>query len=60
VGGITNKRKTRGGAYAVARRLGVIGCDEDPRTDVARRHAEYVRVALRARASAARRRTARG
>ena len=58
------KRKTRARAYAVARRLGVIGCDDDPRTDVAERHTEYVRAALRAKAGSrsqpARRRTARG
>ena len=57
-------RKQRPGAYAVARRLGVIGCDDDSRTDVARRHSEYVRAALRAHAvstgRAARRRPTRG
>jgi predicted DNA-binding protein len=54
-------RKARARAYAVAQRLGVIGCDDDSRTDVAARHSEYVRAALRARASAPRRRrSARG
>ena len=58
------QRKQRPSAYAVARRLGVIGCDDDSRTDVARRHSEYVRAALRAQAvstgRAARRRSTRG
>lgn len=46
------KRKARPSAYAIARRLGVIGCDDDPRTDVAQRHAEYVRAALLAKSGA--------
>ena len=45
------KRKVRAGAYAVARRLGVIGCDDDSRPDVAERHSEYVRAALRTKAA---------
>ncbi|MGH8701997.1 MAG: hypothetical protein ACREVR_12605 [Burkholderiales bacterium] len=44
------ERKARASAYALARRLGVIGCDDDSRTDVAERHSEYVRAALRAKA----------
>jgi predicted DNA-binding protein len=58
------KRKRRSSAYAVAQRLGIIGCDDDSRTDVAKRHAEYVRAALQAKAGAAarvsRRRSRRG
>lgn len=58
------KRKAPASAYAVARRLGVIGCDDDSRTDVAERHSEYVRAALRAKAGSpgrsVRRRTRRG
>jgi hypothetical protein len=58
------ERKARASAHAVARRLGIIGCDDDPRTDVAQRHSEYVRAALRAKAGSrsrpARRRTPRG
>ena len=44
------RRKQNPSAYAVARRLGVIGCDDDSRTDVAERHSGYVRAALRAQA----------
>jgi hypothetical protein len=40
-------RAARQSAYAIARRLGVIGCDDDRRTDTAARHSEYVRAALR-------------
>ena len=58
------RRKQRPSAYAVARRLGIIGCDDDSRTDVARRHSEYVLTALRGQAvstgRAARRRPTRG
>src|SRR5512134_982633 len=58
------KTKARARAYAVARRLGVIGCDDDARTNVAERHSEYVRAALRAKAGARgrprRRRSGRG
>jgi hypothetical protein len=42
-------RTARASPYAIARRLGVIGCDDDGRTDTAARHAEYVRAALRSR-----------
>jgi len=58
------EHKLRPSAYAIARRLGVIGCDDDPRTDVAQRHSEYVRAALQAetgkRSRQTRRRTSRG
>lgn len=58
------KRKARARAYAVAQRLGVIGCDDDSRTDAAERHSEYVRAALLAKTRSprrpARRRTRRG
>jgi len=43
-------RAARASAYSIARRLGVIGCDDDARTDTAARHSEYVRAALRAAA----------
>jgi len=43
-------RKARPRFYAVAQRLGAIGCDDDPRTDVAERHSAYVRAALRGKA----------
>jgi hypothetical protein len=43
------RRAARESAYAVAQRLGVIGCDADERTDTAARHAEYVRAALRSK-----------
>jgi hypothetical protein len=45
-----DKRRRRETAYAVARRLQAIGCDDDPRTDVAARHAHYLKEALRAKA----------
>jgi hypothetical protein len=53
------ERKVRPSAYAIARRLGVIGCDDDPRTDVAQRHSEYVRAALQGKAGKRSRRTRR-
>lgn len=34
-------------AYAIAKQLGVIGSDNDPRTDVAEHHSKYLRAALR-------------
>lgn len=43
-------RTARASAYTIARRLGVIGCDDDGRTDTAARHSEYVRAALSAQA----------
>jgi predicted DNA-binding protein len=49
------KRKARARAYAVAQRLGVIGCDDDSRTDVAERHSGYVRAALLAKTGSSRR-----
>jgi hypothetical protein len=58
------KRKMRARAYAIAQGLGVIGCDDDSRTDVAERHSEYVRAALLAKPGPSRRpvrrRTGRG
>jgi len=48
------RRKARASAYAIARRLGVIGCDDDVRTDTASRHSEYVRAALDAKGKRAR------
>lgn len=47
-------RTARASAYAIARRLGVIGCDDDRRTDTAARHSEHVRAALRTKARGAR------
>lgn len=44
-----SRRAARESPYAIARRLDVIGCDADDRTDTAARHAEYVRAALRSR-----------
>lgn len=59
-----SRRKGQESAYAVARRLGAIGCDDDPRTDVSTRHSHYVREALRAKSTSpprrARRRAKRG
>lgn len=49
------KRKARARAYAVAQGLGVIGCDDDSRTDVAERHSGYVRAALLAKTGSSRR-----
>lgn len=40
-------RKAGKTAYQIARELGVIGMDDDPRRDVARNHSKYVRAALR-------------
>lgn len=40
------QRPRRKSAYAVAQSLGIIGSDDDPRTDTASRHADYVRRAL--------------
>jgi hypothetical protein len=58
------KRKARAHAYAVARRLGVVGCDDDSRTDTAERHSDYVRAVLLAKTRStprpARRRTRHG
>jgi len=41
-----DKRKT---AYEIAVEMGVIGMDNDPRTDLAERHSHYVKKALRAK-----------
>lgn len=40
------QRPRRMSAYAVAQTLGIIGSDDDQRTDTALRHAEYLRRAL--------------
>lgn len=42
-------RKSRRSAFQIAEELGVIGIDDDPRRDVARKHSSYVRKALRAK-----------
>jgi metal-responsive CopG/Arc/MetJ family transcriptional regulator len=41
------RRRKPPNAFAVAQELGVIGVDNDPRTDVARQHSRYLRAALR-------------
>jgi hypothetical protein len=41
------RRKKRVNAYAIASELGLIGMDDDPRTDVAQHHSKYLRTALR-------------
>lgn len=41
------RRKKRVDAYTIASELGVIGMDDDPRTDVAQNHSRYLRTALR-------------
>jgi hypothetical protein len=41
------RRRERPNAYELARELGVIGIDNDSRTDVARDHSRYLRAALR-------------
>jgi hypothetical protein len=41
------RRKQRPNAYDLAQELGVIGVDDDSRTDVARHHSRYLRAALR-------------
>jgi len=43
------RRKKSVNAYAVAQELGLIGVDNDPRTDVAQNHSKYLRAALRAK-----------
>jgi hypothetical protein len=40
-------RGSRKSAYEIAEALGVIGIDQDPRPDVARRHSKYLRQALK-------------
>ncbi len=55
-----SRHEQRPTAFAVAQRLGVIGCDDDPRTDVATRHSDYVRAVLRSRHNPPRRTRRRG
>ena len=43
------RRKT---AFQIAEALGVIGMDDDPRTDVAKNHSRHVKRALRGKRSA--------
>jgi hypothetical protein len=38
--------RVRQSAYAIAQELGIIGSDNDRRTDTAAKHASYVRAAL--------------
>ena len=45
-------RATRKSAFEIAEELGVVGMDEDPRRDVAKRHSKYVKAALRGKRTA--------
>ena len=47
-------RNARKNAYRLAEAMGVIGIDQDPRRDVAKRHSKYLRQALRDTARAKR------
>ena len=40
-------RKAGKSAFEIAAALGVIGIDDDPRQDVARKHSKYLRQALK-------------
>ncbi|MFM9970824.1 MAG: ribbon-helix-helix domain-containing protein [Burkholderiales bacterium] len=44
-----NRRRN---AFDVAQEMGVVGMDDDPRRDVARKHSIYVKKALRAKRTA--------
>ena len=46
------QRKRGKSAFEIARAMGVIGIDRDPRRDVARQHSKYVKAALRGKRSA--------
>ena len=45
-------RANRKSAFDIAEELGVVGMDEDPRRDVAKRHSKYVKAALRGKRTA--------
>ncbi len=45
-------RANRKSAFEIAEELGVVGMDEDPRRDVAKRHSKYVKAALRGKRTA--------
>ena len=45
-------RSNRKSAFEIAEELGVVGMDEDPRRDVAKRHSKYVKAALRGKRTA--------
>ena len=40
-------RASRKSAFEIAEELGVVGMDDDPRPDVAKKHSRYVKRALR-------------
>ena len=46
------QRKGGKSAFEIAREMGVIGIDREPRRDVARQHSKYVKAALRGKRSA--------
>ena len=45
----SRQRKT---AFEIAQEMGIIGMDDDPRRDVARKHSTYAKKALRAKRTA--------
>ena len=44
--------KKRKSAFEIAQEMRVIGSDDDPRRDTARKHSKYVKAALRGKRSA--------
>ncbi len=46
------QRKGGKSAFEIAREMGVIGIDREPRRDVARQHSKHVKAALRGKRSA--------
>ena len=44
--------KKRKSAFEIAQEMGVIGMDDDPRRDTAKRHSKYVKEALRGKRTA--------